>query len=38
MSTFLVNAGGLILMAAIIWWFWLPPSDGSQANHDHNHH
>jgi len=23
MTTFLVNAGGLALMAAIVWWFWL---------------
>jgi plastocyanin domain-containing protein len=38
MSTFLVNAGGLILMATIVWWFWLSPSDGSQSSHDHNHH
>lgn len=24
METFLVNATGLALMAAVIWWFWLP--------------
>lgn len=23
MSTLLVNLGGLVLMGAIIWWFWL---------------
>ena len=23
MNALLVNAGGLILMAAIVWWFWL---------------
>ena len=26
MNALLVNAGGLILMAAIVWWFWLSPS------------
>jgi len=30
MSTLLVNAGGLILMAAIVWWFWLSPSNGGK--------
>ena len=24
MTTLLVNLGGLVLMAAIVWWFWLP--------------
>ena len=38
MNTFLVNAGGLILMAAIVWWFWLSPSGGSESDHDHSHH
>ncbi len=38
MSTFLVNAGGLVLMAAIVWWFWLSPSDDGQSDQDHNHH
>jgi len=27
MTEFLVNAAGLALMAAIIWWFWLSPSN-----------
>lgn len=38
MSTILVNATGLVLMAAIVWWFWLSPSDPSQSNQDHRHH
>jgi plastocyanin domain-containing protein len=38
MNTLLVNAGGLVLMAAIVWWFWLSPSTGSESNHDHSHH
>ena len=27
METMLVNGGGLALMAAIVWWFWLSGSD-----------
>ena len=27
METVLVNVGGLALMAAIVWWFWLSGSD-----------
>jgi hypothetical protein len=23
MTTFMVNISGLLLMAAIVWWFWL---------------
>jgi plastocyanin domain-containing protein len=26
METILVNAAGLILMAAVVWWFWLSDS------------
>ena len=37
MNALLVNAGGLILMAAIVWWFWLSPSGGGEPNHDHSH-
>lgn len=35
MQTILVNAGGLALMAAIVWWFWLssPDTDTPQPNH-----
>ena len=38
MTTFLVNAAGLSLMAAIVWWFWLSPSGSSEAGQDHSHH
>lgn len=38
MSTFLVNAAGLALMAAIVWWFWLAPSAASESDNDHSHH
>lgn len=38
MSTLLVNAGGLCLMAAIVWWFWLSPSQGRQTDNDHSQH
>ncbi|WP_264756448.1 hypothetical protein [Marinobacter sp. Arc7-DN-1] len=31
METLLVNAGGLALMAAIVWWFWLSGS-GNQGS------
>ena len=37
MDTFLVNAGGLVLIAAIVWWFWLGESD-STASDEHQHH
>ena len=30
MSAFLVNAAGLVLMAAIVWWFWLPLSNSKR--------
>lgn len=30
MSTLLVNLGGIILMGAIIWWFWLSSPDNGQ--------
>lgn len=38
MNPLLVNAGGLILMAAIVWWFWLSPSENHQSGNDHSHH
>lgn len=38
MTSFLVNAGGLVLMAAIVWWFWLAPSGGKSPDQDHQHH
>jgi plastocyanin domain-containing protein len=42
MSAFLVNAGGLALMAAIVWWFWLSTPDTASGSKDqsdsgHNH-
>ncbi len=37
METLLVNAGGLALMAAIVWWFWLSGS-GTKSSGDHQHH
>ncbi len=37
METFLVNAGGLALMAAIVWWFWLSGSGKSTADNEHHH-
>ncbi|QFS88883.1 hypothetical protein FIU96_18645 [Marinobacter sp. THAF39] len=27
METILVNAAGLALMAAVVWWFWLSDSN-----------
>lgn len=38
MQTLLVNAGGLALMAAIAWWFWLSSSDADASEQDHSHH
>ncbi|MBB5319558.1 plastocyanin domain-containing protein [Marinobacter oulmenensis] len=37
MLDFLVNAGGIALMAATIWWFWLSGSD-TPSNEQHQHH
>lgn len=30
MQAFLVNAAGLALMAAVVWWFWLSDNDAGQ--------
>ena len=38
METLLVNAGGLTLMAAIVWWFWLSGSDNKGSNEHPHHH
>lgn len=38
MNALMVNAGGLILMAAIVWWFWLSPSTSGDSGNDHSHH
>jgi plastocyanin domain-containing protein len=37
MSTLLVNLGGIILMGAIVWWFWLSSSENGHQD-DHSHH
>ncbi|MFT5707266.1 MAG: hypothetical protein ACI9ES_001557 [Oceanospirillaceae bacterium] len=29
MSVWIINTAGLLLMAAIIWWFWLYPRQAS---------
>ncbi|WP_341581041.1 hypothetical protein [Marinobacter metalliresistant] len=34
METLLVNAGGLALMAAIVWWFWLSGA-GEKGSNEH---
>lgn len=36
MTTLLVNLAGLILMGAIVWWFWLSDTDASDTQHDHH--
>ncbi len=38
MVAILVNIGGLALMAATVWWFWLSSSDNDTSAHDHSHH
>ncbi len=38
METILVNAGGLVLIAAIVWWFWLSSSSTDAPAEDHSHH
>lgn len=38
METLLVNTGGLVLMAAIVWWFWLSSPDTDAAAQDQSHH
>ncbi|KXS52591.1 MAG: hypothetical protein AWU57_3024 [Marinobacter sp. T13-3] len=36
MQDLLVNLGGLVLMGAIIWWFWLSGSDSQASEHQHH--
>lgn len=36
MESVLVNVAGLALMAAIVWWFWLPGS-GSKKKGQNGH-
>ena len=38
MTDLLVNAGGLALMSAIVWWFWLAPTSGPEHNDQSSHH
>ncbi|SHK16473.1 hypothetical protein SAMN05216369_0749 [Marinobacter antarcticus] len=38
METILVNTGGLVLMASIVWWFWLSSSDTDAAAQDQSDH
>ncbi len=37
METMLVNVGGLALMAAIVWWFWLSGSDDTGSSKQQRH-
>lgn len=37
MTTVLVNLAGLLLMGAIVWWFWLSgPGEARAQQHDHH--
>ena len=36
MATVLVNLAGLLLMGAIVWWFWLSESGGAGDQHEHH--
>ncbi len=38
MGTLLVNAAGILLMIAIVWWFWVPPSTADTSKDTQNHH
>ncbi len=38
MAAFLVNATGVALMAAIVWWFWLPGSGRKSGNNEEHQH
>ncbi len=38
METILVNAGGFVLMTAIVWWFWLSSTDSNASARDQSHH
>jgi|TARA_B100001121_G_scaffold284944_1_gene280277 plastocyanin domain-containing protein len=37
MTPLLVNLGGLALMAAIVWWFWLSGPDDPDSPTTHHH-
>lgn len=36
MTTLLVNVAGLVLMGAIVWWFWLSGDDRSEQQTNHH--
>ncbi|MDX1756950.1 MAG: hypothetical protein R3175_12880 [Marinobacter sp.] len=36
MNELLINAGGLVLMAAIVWWFWLAPGKSGHPTDSHH--
>jgi plastocyanin domain-containing protein len=37
MQDLMVNIGGIVLMGAVVWWFWLSGSDSKSADHQHHH-
>lgn len=36
MSAWLINSAGLLLMAGIVWWFWLAGDGNTPSNDDHH--
>lgn len=38
MTDILVNAGGILLMIAIVGWFWLPAKDSPKQPTSERHH
>lgn len=38
MGTLLVNTAGILLMVAIVWWFWVPPATADASKDTQNHH
>lgn len=38
MTDILVNTSGLILMGAIVWWFWLSPTPSAPRTDPDPHH
>jgi plastocyanin domain-containing protein len=34
MTTWFVNIGGILLIALIIWWFWLSPKGSGQRSRE----
>lgn len=37
MQDILVNIGGIVLMGAIVWWFWLSDSGTPSSENPHQH-